>query len=354
MHNNYAFLESRESGFSAFNTLKRIFKPMHLLRQYFWIRAEKNSKINDWIRNISPNAIFLYCGNSSFVYDFAIFVSDQLNIPIFPFFSDDYAFSPKNNIFTEIQKKIIQKRYIRVLDRAPFAFCIGIEMCKFYATKFNKDFYPIMNSVDVPDKVSLLDKIQEAKVINFNFIGGLTVGREYSVLQFAKCLNSVKSRKKVALNVYTTTHLSKKMRALYLKNGIQLHPPVFGSDYERVRNQADILLHIESAKREFYSLAMYSISTKIPEYLVSGKLVVCYGPACIASFKLIKDNNIGVTIDNLGSQLEQIETINNFLMNIDSLHDLPIRSLEYAKNHFDKKRNAEMFYNKISKCLNNE
>lgn len=351
---NYVSVERKKLNYSVFSILKEIFKPLHLLREYFWIGAEKNSKINDWIKSVSPNGIFLYCGNLSFVYDFAIYISDQLNIPIFPFFSDDYAFSPKNNIFTEIQKKIIQKRYVRVLNRAPFAFCIGNEMCKFYATKFNKNFFPIMNSVFVPDKIPISNKTKNAKVININYIGGLTIGRDYSILQFAKSLNSVKSLQKVALNVYTTTNLSKKMRTLYAKNGVQLYPPVFGSDYERVRNESDILLHIESAKRKFYSLTMYSISTKIPEYLISGKFVFCYGPACIASFKLIKDNNIGITIDNLSSQSEQIETINDFLMNMDSLHNLRIKSFEYAKDHFDQKKNSKYFFNYINDYLINE
>ena len=61
---------------------------------------------------------------------------------------------------------------------------------------------------------------------------------------------------------------------------------------------ADAFLHIESDDESYCSLTKLSVSTKIPEYLISSRLVIGYGPVYLASMKLLKDNNIGIVISN--------------------------------------------------------
>ncbi len=339
---------TRRAGF-LFNLLKYIFKSFPLIRQLFWIGSEKNLGILNWSKDIAPDAIFLYCGNLTFVYDFAIYLSIELGIPIFPFFSDDYAFSPKRNLFTELQKIFIKKRIYKVLDRAPIAFCIGTEMCDFYESRFNKKFYPIMNAVDVPLSIPVPCKIEKDHTIKIRFIGGLTIGRDSSILQFAKLLNSININRKVLIEVYTTSVLSNKIKSLYAKTGILLKKPVFGREYEIVRSEADILLHVESYKRKYYSLSQYSISTKIPEYLISGKLVLCYAPSNIASFKLIKENNIGFAIDNIDTLYEQKQALKYLILNYETLSQISVNAFDFASKNYDRKNNATIIRDYITK-----
>ena len=63
-------------------------------------------------------------------------------------------------------------------------------------------------------------------------------------------------------------------------------------------NEADILLHVESFNEKMKKYTRLSISTKIPEYLASKRLIIAIGPVDIASIEYLKDNKAALILDN--------------------------------------------------------
>ena len=221
-------------------------------------------------------------------------------------------------------------------------------MCTFYSAKFKKKFLPIMNSVEIPN--------EETKTSNsltrITYIGGLTIGRDKSLVDFAKLAKQADAH--LEINAYTPTVISKKMLKTYNKLGIKVHDPVYNEKYNFVVKESDVLLHIESANKSCYSYAMLSISTKIPEYLISGKAVLAYGPKSLASLALIADNDIGYVIDSNGSFEDQTKSLLNFLSSANSAMLRTHKAFDYAKNMFDIKSRSEYFNSEISKIIYNE
>lgn len=335
-----------------FKRLKSVFSSCNILRELIWIKAYTNKNIIDWVERNKPDAIFLYAGNLTYLYDFALYLSEKLNIPLFSYFSDDYAYFPSTyNPFDYLQKIWINRKYYNVIPKSKICFGIGDEMCRYYSEIYIKNFYPIMNSVVIPDCVFYVN-IENKKKITLTYIGGLTIGRAESLCDLSSMINGLKIEDVIEVNVYTPTALSKKIRDKFERIGVVLHLPVYGDKLNEVQQEADILLHVESSKRCYYSFAQLSVSTKIPEYLISGKIILAYGPSCLASFKLLKEHNLGFVVSSDESLDKKIKDLQYFF---GSLREGVIRSeiaFKYARKKFDIKRNSKDFFEILNSNIN--
>jgi hypothetical protein len=98
----------------------------------------------------------------------------------------------------------------------------------------------------------------------------------------------------------------------------------------------------------------YSISTKLPEYFASKRLVIGFGPKQISSMEIIFKNEIGVFFDSAHSDNQLMEEFDHFLGGNSNLYDLIVkRAFEYSKANFDISTNPLLFkkfvYNRVFK-----
>ena len=69
-----------------------------------------------------------------------------------------------------------------------------------------------------------------------------------------------------------------------------------------VLHQADVLVHVESFDREMISRTRLSLSTKLNQYLMAGRCLLGFGPAEVASMRLIQQAGAGVVISDPSGQ----------------------------------------------------
>lgn len=91
-----------------------------------------------------------------------------------------------------------------------------------------------------------------------------------------------------------------------------------------------------------------SVSTKIPEYLIAGRPVLAFGPAEVASMRILSDNRIGYVIS--GDDTDEMITrkIKTFLVDFDLRESLGKDAYQFAVHHFDNIKCTEKFEQKIS------
>ena len=86
---------------------------------------------------------------------------------------------------------------------------------------------------------------------------------------------------------------------------------------------ADVLIHAEADDDENIPFIKYSISTKIPEYLATGKPFIFYGPSDIAVYRYLKENNIAYVV-SCNKDLKHVLT--------EILHDVRLGKYKYRGN----------------------
>ena len=75
-----------------------------------------------------------------------------------------------------------------------------------------------------------------------------------------------------------------------------------------------MLVHVESFDNKSRQLTKLSISTKIPEYLATGKPIIAIGPREVASLEYLKDCSLWITNKNdIYNKIKLFSRGNDFL-----------------------------------------
>lgn len=350
------FIETNSSLSSAFTigTKFWIFKNIYsgishfkILRDIIWKSGVwKSANLFAWIDSFCPDVIFFVGGDSCFSHDVALYISKRFSLPLISYFTDDYLiYAISRDPLSYLQKVRIKKYYKNTIAHSSMLYTISDLMSNEYSKYFNRRFNTIMNSVSVSSYVIPRNN----DVIIFSYFGGLHLNRSRMICRLGYLLSNTN----VLVHIYTSSSISKRMNLEFQKSGVIVKEPLFGTELQQALYNSDVLLHVESDDRFYRAITRLSISTKIPEYLLTGRLILAYGPSEVASMKLIQDNDIGIVISSALSDNE----IREYLIRI--ISDRSLRNLygekaySYGVLNCDNKKISESFLASVIYYLDN-
>lgn len=305
-------------------------KNWFFLRDLIWsTNLWKSKQLRKWCLDIHPDAVFLVAGNCINVHILGRYISNYLDIPLVTFFTDDYIIYPVvTSLYAKLKKYRIQQYYLKTVAKSDLLFCIGEIMAKEYSKYYNKKFLHIMNAVDINSYIIPSKKNN----IIFSYFGGIHLDRWKMIVKLSELVPSY-----VTFKVYTHSVLSDDIISAFKKQHIICFPSIEGDDLKNAMQNSDILLHVESDDMYFRSLTRLSISTKIPEYLISGRMVIGFGPPEVASMKLLSDNNIGLVISSDNDNNYNRIILEHVINDKEYIEKMGQIGYEYAVKNFDKK-----------------
>lgn len=316
-----------------------------LVRDLVWsLNLWKNATLKKWCNSTNADVVFVVLGGAAFSYKISKFIANYLNIPLVLFITDDYILNPKyDRLIDEIQRKRMLKITQKAADFASIRFVIGEIMAKEYINYFGKEFNYIMNSVDIEPYV-VKEKFASEKMV-ISYFGGLGLNRWMMITRFAKVL-----RDKVIVKVYSL-NITEEITNAFKDAGVMFCGSVNENEIKEKMLESDALLHVESDDIGSRTYTKLAVSTKIPEYLMSGRLVLGYGPTEVASMRLLSDNGIGLVISSIESDDVVREKLERAILNSDYRNEMGKIAYDYAVKNFDKEKNAKEFRNKLRSII---
>ena len=119
--------------------------------------------------------------------------------------------------------------------------------------------------------------------IKMVYTGKLIIGRWNSLAAIAEALGKINQEgMKIQLDIYTTDALSDEQNRALNRNGCSVKGALTLAQVKKVQEQADILIFVESLEKKYRYTARLSFSTKITDYLRSGKCILAIGDKDIA------------------------------------------------------------------------
>lgn len=341
--------ENRNTENKFVNTLKQK-SSLNFFRDILWASNNwKIDKLYSWIEDFNPTIIFFMGGNLKFSHRIALHIRKKYNIPLVVFFTDDYLLYPLSlNLIDKLQKFLLLKTYKKTINASSLRFVIGDEMAREYTAFFGKEFIPIMNSVEIKDIPNNKNKESTLRKVVIRYFGGLHLDRWKMLCRLGKIINDINKAKEtsISLEVFSASQLSIEMSKAFANSSILYKGKVFGEDLKNMMSNSDFLIHVESDDQYYRSLTRLSVSTKIPEYLITGIPTIGYGPSEVASIKLLSDNNLGFVIDAKLSDDEIKKELLTIIFNSNSTNIL-INAREFVKEKFDKNKTSKEFRNKM-------
>lgn len=318
-------------------------KTITYLRQFLTLQADL-SRIKltkqDWeaIKAFQPEVIYTLGGGVA-ALKVAHRISKKLDLPIIIHFMDNWRHCIQwdANPLLGHYKKALKKYCDLCYTRSTQCIAISPEMAEVYTEETGVQHSALMNSVRVDDY--LCPPRKDDGVYTFVYTGGLHLGREQGLYQIGEAIEKAANKKGVHAEflIYTSDENIKAFSECFksLKN-TKLLPAVPHSDICQVFQNADFLVHTESEALVNNVFFKYSVSTKIPEYLSSGRPMLFYGPSDIYLYRFLTDSGIAVTTDNEEKLMKAIEDM------IDGECDaLTEKATCYARKHFDVAANVK-------------
>ena len=255
--------------------------------------------------NFKPDIIYTL-GASVSTLDLAYRLSKRYQVPIIIHFMDNWVenLQWERNPFINPYRKALDKKLRLCIGRSVKGLSISPQMSDVYNRKFNLPFASVMNSVDV-NNFHLVNK-NTGSPIRFVYAGGLHLDRWRALLDISKAIKE--EGVNAELHIYTSCEYSELYSDLFYDN-TYFHEPVEHSKILNVYRDADVLVHVEANNPLLLGFFKYSISTKIPEYLASGRIVLFYGPKELGLFQYLNDNMSAYTAGSYQELREKLKII---------------------------------------------
>lgn len=319
-------------------------------REFIWSFSKwKNKTFEEYLVKTKPDVIFMPSFNCWYPYKILEYVERITHAKIILYHVDDNYSLKQFHIspFYWIYRLNLRRWIKKSVRMSVLNYCISDMQVSEYEKSFGV-------------KCKLLQKPITTRIINKNntmnyplklvFTGNLSSGRWKTLELIGKALSKInKNCIRAQLFIYSGTLLTPRMRkALEIKNSVIYMGKVPASAINKIQHDADILIHAESFSFRDKLEVRLSFSTKIIDYLSSGKCILAVGPADIASIDFFVKNNIGYVICNKNNLAENI---NKFINDNKKIAKVTDRIIEFQNEMFDKNIKRENFIDEIRKVL---
>lgn len=259
-----------------------------LLRDGMWALARwYDEGLRKWLEKEKPDRIFVAPGAARFIYDFALRISGDLDIPIVTYICDEYYFvAEPTGVLEKIRLRRLRRKMEALMARTEHLIVISEELKQAYEARFGVKTSVVMTGA----AVSLADKAKTAETPTaISYFGNIRCNRYHSLGEIGRELDTMnrETGKDYKLKVYTFEKDREILSHLEACSSIELCGPVTGLDFDRAFAAAELLLHVEAFDEASIDFVRHSVSTKIADSLASGTPLLAYGPAVISSMEYL-------------------------------------------------------------------
>ena len=341
---------SRNGGLGLLYPLFRFFdirSPfLLLLRDLLW-RFKNLEKLGlyKWVENGKPDYIFLAPGYSMFPYKIAVMLSAKFNIKLCTFFMEDFynekrlSFSP----FFWLRYHLFRNTVQKCVKQSEKLFCLNEALNNEYKICFKRNLITLFNPAEITNETALAPDNFEHLVILYG--GSISESRIDVLLSIGNAVNFLKQKGyDIVFNTYGPVQTDAVMQEISHCAGINYGGLLNYKELQEKIAESNCLVHVESFRPKYVAKTKMAFSTKIPEYLASGKLVWAVGPNGIESIDYLKRHKAAVITDSMDEIMTTLEDLLNNRINVQQLLN---NAMDTLKNNHNKDTIQNILYNEL-------
>lgn len=317
-----------------------------LLRRLAWSFKRWNShSFTKWVDDFNPDMVLLQLGDSSFMFDIALHIATNRNVPLVTFCTEGYYFFERNCfvrskwdfLFYPIYKKLYNHTIEKTMPYMKYAIYCNSLLQKDYTDKFGIPSDVIYTGSTIKFFPKGLDKNN----LRISYLGNLGIDRDSALIEVGEVLHSINP--KYAIDVYGKADEAMQKR-FFNAPGVTYHGLVSYDEVKRIIEQSDILFHVESERGYIERQLQYAFSTKIADSISSGKCFVLFAPRNLACSKYIIENECGW----FASTKVELKTVLIRILNDKTERDSVLcKAKQVAQRNHDYDENARKFQEKL-------
>lgn len=323
---------------------------LRMLREVLWCIAPWGKKqLYEWISSFKPAVVLYMVGDSWFLDKLVLKIVSRNNIPLVLYNAEAYRLIDlkERRGLDYFYNKIIIKSFEKLTKIASF-YVFNSEFLK---NGYISNFKNIINYQIYYNTSSFetVEKEQRNQYPIISYFGNLGVGRVETLLMVGNALSKIDSNLSVDVYGQASSEDEKKLNDC---RSLRYHGKVQPEKLKRIKDESDILIHVESFDPSIQKKLKYAFSTKIAQYLCAGRCVVTIAPEKLASTQYLRMTKAAYIINDRSNIKEQLEII---------INDQNMRT-QYAKKAIEiakKNHDLDMVSNKFKldikellRCIN--
>lgn len=338
-HNNIKDKTNEEKMYSISKRLNLTI--LSFIRELLWsTNIWKNHNLDEFLDEAKPDIVFFPDFPCVYAHKVLNYIHRKTNARIAIFHADDcytlkqFSLSPLFWLYRFYLRKWVRKS-VAISD---LHYVISDVQKKDYDECFHVNNKILTKFSDFTQPPNI--KTVFSSPLQLVYTGNIGLNRWKSLAIIARALQKINENGvRAQLRIYTANEISKRIRKeLDILDSSFIMGKKSPDEIEKIQADADILVHVESMDLKNRLLVRQSFSTKIVDYLKSGRAILAIGPQDVASIKHLNDNDCALVAE---SEEEVIRLINKVLTSTQILSQI-------AKNGYDCGKRNHNQHNMIS------
>jgi hypothetical protein len=272
-----------------------------LVRDIMWRKSVYLSKqLVQWLDDYEPEMVLLQGSHMSFAYKMTLWICERYGARLQIILSDNYTFvNNRLSPFAWINHVRYIKWFKKGLIKSSASYAVVPAMKKEYEDKFKcGNICVASNCLEVRQYDD--DEVVSEPVLQLLYAGNVGINRWRTLCKLGECLAELNNEGYSAkLRIYTPTPVTQKIKeALTVENVMTYEGSLTPVELIEEIKRSNVLVHVESFDRRNRRLTRLSLSTKIPESMMSGRCLLAIGPNDISSIEYLKENQAAIVICN--------------------------------------------------------
>lgn len=227
-----------------------------------------------YIEAVKPGYVYT-CASSITSLRISHKIAAKYNIPLVLHIMDNWEETLySSSVFSKPFSLILKHELKKANKFSCKNLAVSESLCKKFSEKYSKEYRSLMNTVDfVAEKPICFDR---NKLI-FLYAGSLSINRYVSLKDVANALHCTLGQEGYLFKLFVpSAQNSDEIQSLFAKYSVEIKDYIPRNELMKEYNNADVLVIAESFDENFCDFTKYSLSTKLPEYMASGKPILAY------------------------------------------------------------------------------
>lgn len=330
------------------------FMKIHRFQIFFWARdiiwSFKNwisPELKEFVDDFNPDIIFAPFLDTKYLNEMLIFLKEYTSKPLIVYAWDDvytlnqFSFSP----FYWINRLDQRRKLKKVADISLEMYTISKIQQQEYSKLFNKDCKLLYKGYKF-DNDPKFNRIN-SKPIKFVFTGNIAQSRWKTLAQIGEALRIInKDEVKAQLIIYSNSPINNKIRKAFdIEGSVLFKGAVPNSQVNKIQQEADVLVHVESFDKKEKLKVRMSFSTKLVDYFNSSKCIFAVGSIDVASIDYLLKNDAAIVST---SKNEIITNLRKIIENKSVIEEYNRKAWECGKRNHNIDDIQKMLYKTLN------
>ncbi len=289
-----------------------------LAREMLWKLGKwKTKELEEFVKNFNPDVILYSMDGYIHFNRICAYVKKISSAKSIGFFADDNFTYKQSKRFRDNFFRFFQRQSLKRLVHKCDAFFAITNTTKKEADNFFKIDCQVLSKP--LNRIPIVQNKELSAPLRILYTGNLLVGRERSLIKIINSLKHINIDKThFVVDVYTPTQLLEKEKKQIECDFCSIHSPISQSEVFHLQSEADVLLFLEDIDGVNAKTARLSFSTKITDYLSSGKCIFAVGCMDTAPMQYFLENDSAI----IATDEEQMVKKFNEILNDNSIINL--------------------------------